>query len=55
MELFRTEWTNPFTGKTVEKTRLFIPCKVHDNKYLDDDYVANLYQVGSCRAGPRLA
>ena len=47
MELFRTEWTNPFTGKKVEKTRLFIPSRVHDNKYLDDDYVANLYQVGS--------
>ena len=47
MELFRTEWTNPFTGKTVEKTRIFIPSKVHDNKYLDDTYVANLYMVGS--------
>ena len=47
MELFTTEWTNPFTGKAVQKTRLFIPSKVSDNKYLDDNYVANLHQVGS--------
>jgi hypothetical protein len=47
MELFRFEWQNPFTGKGVERTRLFIPSKVSDNKYLDDRYVANLHQVGS--------
>jgi hypothetical protein len=47
MELFRTEWTNPFTAKKLEKTRVFIPSKVNDNRYLSDDYVANLYQVGS--------
>ena len=47
MELFRFEWKNPFTGKEVKRTRLFIPSKVSDNKYLDDRYVANLYQVGS--------
>jgi hypothetical protein len=31
----------------VEKTRLFIPSKVTDNRYLDDSYVASLFQVGS--------
>jgi hypothetical protein len=47
MELFKFEWKNPFTGKIVERTRIFIPSKVSDNRYLDDGYVANLYQVGS--------
>jgi hypothetical protein len=47
MELFRFKWTNPFTGSEVEKTRLFIPSKVTDNKYLNETYVANLFQVGS--------
>lgn len=46
-ELFETEYTNPFTKKTVTKTRMFIPSLVTDNKYLGDDYVANLFQVGS--------
>src|SRR5262249_33608614 len=47
MELFKFEFKSPFTKKTVERTRIFIPSKVSDNKYLDDRYVASLYQVGS--------
>jgi hypothetical protein len=47
MKLFKFEFKNPITGKTIEKTRIFIPSKVSDNKYLDDGYIANLYQVGS--------
>lgn len=47
MEIYRFEYTNPFTKKKIEKTRVFIPSKVVDNKYLGDDYVANLFQVGS--------
>jgi hypothetical protein len=47
MELFKFEFRNPFTGKTITKTRIFIPSKVSDNKYLDDTYIANLHQVGS--------
>lgn len=47
MEIFKFEYTNPFTKKKIEKTRVFIPSKVVDNKYLGDDYVANLFQVGS--------
>lgn len=47
MEVYRFEYTNPFTKKKIEKTRVFIPSKVVDNKYLGDDYVANLFQVGS--------
>lgn len=46
-ELFETEFTNPFTKQKITKTRMFIPSKVTDNKFLGDDYVANLFQVGS--------
>jgi len=46
-ELFESEFTNPFTKKKVTKTRMFIPSKVTDNRFLGDDYVANLFQVGS--------
>lgn len=38
---------NPFTKKKIAKTRVFIPSKVTDNRFLGDDYVANLFQVGS--------
>ena len=47
MEVFRFEWINPFNKQKVEKTRVFIPSKVTDNKYLDDTYIASLFQVGS--------
>lgn len=47
LEVFRVEFTNPFTKKKIEKTRVFIPSRVSDNKFLGDDYVANLFQVGS--------
>lgn len=47
MEIYKFEFINPFTKKKIEKTRVFIPSKVVDNKYLGDDYVANLFQVGS--------
>lgn len=46
-ELFETEFINPFTKKKLKKTRMFIPSKVSDNRYLGEDYVANLFQVGS--------
>lgn len=44
---FDFEFTNPFTKKKITKTRMFIPSKVTDNKFLGDDYVAQLFQVGS--------
>lgn len=46
-EIFRFEFINPFTKKAVTKTRVFIPSRVSDNKYLGDDYVGNLQMVGS--------
>ena len=46
MEIFRYDLKIP-GGKTVTKTRIFIPSRVSDNRYLDENYVANLLQVGS--------
>jgi hypothetical protein len=41
------DFTNPFTGKVVRKSRVFIPSKLSDNRYLGASYVANLHQSGS--------
>lgn len=46
-EIYTYKFINPFTKKEIEKTRVFIPSKVNDNKFLGDDYVANLFQVGN--------
>jgi hypothetical protein len=46
-EVFEYDFTNPFTKAKIVKRRVFIPSKVTDNKFLGDDYVANLYQVGN--------
>lgn len=46
-EVFEFEFENPFTKKKVTKRRTFIPSRVTDNRYLGDDYVANLYMVGN--------
>lgn len=46
-DLFTADFVNPFTKKRVSKTRMFIPSRLDDNRYLGDDYVANLFQVGS--------
>ena len=47
MELFKTEWTNPLHRQDGhEDAHLYPVARLRDNKYLSDDYVANLYQVG---------
>jgi hypothetical protein len=40
---------NPFTKKRIVKRRAFVPAKVTDNKYLGDDYVANIMMAGSAK------
>jgi hypothetical protein len=41
---------NPFTKKIVTRTRAFIPSKVVDNKFIDQErYVAGLQQTGSAQ------
>jgi hypothetical protein len=48
-ELFEFEFTNPFSRQKIKKTRMFIPSLVSDNRFLGDEYVANLFQVGSAQ------
>jgi hypothetical protein len=43
------DFQNPFTGETIRKNRVFIPSKLSENRYLGNDYVANLYQSGSAQ------
>jgi hypothetical protein len=43
------EFTNPFSKKKLVKTRVFIPSKVKDNRFISDGYVASLYQTGSAQ------
>jgi hypothetical protein len=40
-------YTNPFTGQTITRDRVYIPSRVTDNKFLGSDYVANLQMSGS--------
>lgn len=46
-QIFWEEFENPFTGEKTRKSRIFIPSRLSDNRYLGSDYVANLYQSGS--------
>lgn len=41
------EFTNPFTGRNIPKTRIFIPSRLGDNRFLGDAYAANIAQSGS--------
>ena len=38
--IFETEHISPLTGRSIKKTRIFIPASMLDNKYLDVDYEA---------------
>ncbi len=46
-QIIKDEFENPFTGEKVSKSRIFIPSKLVDNRFLGSEYVANLYQSGS--------
>ena len=41
------EFINPFTHEKIVRTRMFIPSRVTDNKYLGSGYVATLQQLGN--------
>jgi hypothetical protein len=43
----KSTFRNPFTGESVERTRVYIPSRLGDNKYLGAEYVANLQMSGS--------
>ena len=42
-----SEFKNPWTGASITRERVFIPSKLRDNKFLGDEYVANLYLSGN--------
>lgn len=44
-EFFNTVFENPWTKEKISKSRIFIPSRLSDNKYLGNDYVANLYEA----------
>jgi len=46
-EIITSEFTNPFDGKTVKRDRVYIPSRLHDNRYLGPEYVANLHLSGN--------
>lgn len=47
MKVLTERYENPFTGKVLERERVFIPALLKDNPHLPDDYVANLQMQGS--------
>jgi hypothetical protein len=46
-EIISSTFQNPWSGKTIQRDRIYIPSRLTDNKYLGDDYVANLQMAGS--------
>lgn len=46
-EIIKTAFKNPWTGKVLERERVYIPSRVTDNKFLGDEYIANLQMAGS--------
>jgi hypothetical protein len=40
------DYKNPWNGNVITRQRVFIPSKLTDNKYLGDEYVANLMMSG---------
>lgn len=48
-KVFEREFRNPWSGKSIKRDWVFIPSKLNDNKYLGDEYVANLYMSGSAQ------
>lgn len=46
-QVIKEPYTNPWSRKVVERERVYIPSKITDNRYISDDYVANLQMVGS--------
>ncbi len=45
--LLPSTFVNPWTREEVTRERIFIPSKLQDNRYLGQEYVANLYMSGS--------
>jgi hypothetical protein len=46
-QVIKSEFQNPWTGKSLTRERIYIPSRLTDNKFLGADYVANLQMAGS--------
>lgn len=46
-KIITSTFSNPFTGETVTRERVYIPSRLSDNSYLGNDYVANLHLSGN--------
>lgn len=46
-QIIKTTFKNPWSGKTLERERVYIPSRVTDNQFLGDEYIANLQMAGS--------
>lgn len=46
-QIIEETFTDPFSGSSIKRERVFIPSKVSENRYLGVEYVANLQMVGS--------
>lgn len=46
-KIIREEFENPFTGEKILRSRVFIPSKLSDNRYLGNEYVASLQMQAS--------
>lgn len=42
-------FTNPWTKESVTRERVYIPSKLQDNRFLGNEYVANLQMVGNAQ------
>ncbi len=47
MKIISQNFENPWTKKIITRERIFIPSQLTHNKYLGEDYVANLQMSGS--------
>jgi hypothetical protein len=46
-KVLKETYANPWTGETIIRDRVYIPSRITDNKFLGNDYIANLHMVGS--------
>ena len=47
LKIINTNFTNPFTGETITRDRVYIPGSIKDNPHLGPDYIANLQMQAS--------
>lgn len=48
-KIITDDFKNPWTNEIVQRDRVFIPSRLSDNKYLGNEYVANLQMSGNAQ------